>query len=382
MPNDKDFKIKNGLQVGGAYIEKVGTITGNADVDLSTGNVFDYTPTANATFTFSNAGATEHSFVLSVTGDEVAQGYDLANASYDSVSFSVAGQDTTPKGFFFKPDGEKFYVVGGDGFDVNEYDLSIAWDITTASYVQKYDFDLKDFSPGGAFFKPDGTKLYMVGGTSDSVHEYSLSTAWNISTASFSQTFSVVAQDTSPSGLFFKADGTKMYISGFSGQDINEYNLSTAWNISTASYVQNFSISAQETRPTDLFFKPDGTLMYVIGDLGDDVNEYALSTAWDVSTASYVQNFSLAAQDGTPSGFSFKPDGTKMYVIGSVTDSIYQYSTSGTPAAATFTYPASVAWPNGVPPTAPAVGETDVLTFYTEDGGTTYNGFQAGDAMQ
>ena len=39
-----DFKIKNGLQLGGAFVEKVGTISGNADVDLSTGNVFDYTP--------------------------------------------------------------------------------------------------------------------------------------------------------------------------------------------------------------------------------------------------------------------------------------------------------------------------------------------------
>lgn len=51
-------------------------------------------------------------------------------------------------------------------------------------------------------------------------------------------------------------------------------------------------------------------------------------------------------------------------------------------ATVTITYPASVKFPNAVPPTAPAVGETDVLTFYTEDGGTTYYGFQAGDAMQ
>jgi len=47
----------------------------------------------------------------------------------------------------------------------------------------------------------------------------------------------------------------------------------------------------------------------------------------------------------------------------------------------TITYPASVDWPGGTAPDAPASGETDVLVFYTVDGGTTWYGFQAGDAL-
>ena len=35
----------------------------------------------------------------------------------------------------------------------------------------------------------------------------------------------------------------------------NEYNLSTAWDLSTASYSQNFSFQASETTsPLDLYF--------------------------------------------------------------------------------------------------------------------------------
>ncbi len=56
-------------------------------------------------------------------------------------------------------------------------------------------------------------------------------------------------------------------------------------------------------------------------------------------------------------------------------------STTPPPPPATITYPASVDWPSGTAPTAPASGETDVYTFYTTDGGTTYYGFQVGDAM-
>ena len=47
----------------------------------------------------------------------------------------------------------------------------------------------------------------------------------------------------------------------------------------------------------------------------------------------------------------------------------------------TLTWPASVDWPGGTAPDAPADTETDVFVFYTVDGGTNWYGFQAGDAM-
>ena len=361
--------------------QSVGTVTGS-DVDLSSGQYFEYTPAADTTFTFSNAPAsgTAAGFALAVTGAEAASGYDLANASYDSVSFSVAAQQANPRGIFFKPDGAKMYIMGASDRDVEEYDLSTAWDISTASYLQNFSVTAQETNPEDIFFKPDGTKMYITGRSGDDVNEYDLSTAWDVSTASYLQNFSVNLQESIPRGMFFKPDGLKMYVLGDSGDDVNEYDLSTAWDISTASYLQNFSVTAQETNPEDIFFKPDGTKMYITGRSGDDVNEYDLSTAWDVSTASYLQNFSVSAQEAAPTGVFFKSDGTKMYIVGASGKAVYQYST-GTSAPATFNYPTAVDWPSGTAPDAPAVGETDVLVFYTEDGGTTYYGFQAGDAM-
>ena len=253
---------------------------------------------------------------------------DLANASYDSVSFSVAGEETTPSGLFFKPNGTKVYVIGQAGDDVNEYDLSTAWDVSTASYLQNFSVASQETTPTGLFFKSDGSKMYITGfGGGGDVNEYDLITAWDVSTASYLQNFSVASQETGPSGLFFKPDGTKMYIMGSSGDDVNEYDLSSAWDVSTASYLQNFSVFGREASPQALFFNPDGTKMYIMGSSGDDVNEYDLSSAWDISTASYLQIFSVASQDTVPTGLFFKSDGSKMYVIGAVTDTIYQYST-------------------------------------------------------
>jgi hypothetical protein len=148
---------------------------------------------------------------------------DLANASYDSVSFSVAGQETSPRELFFKPDGLKVYVSGGTGDDINEYDLGTAWDISTASYVQNFSVAAQEGSPN-VTFKPDGTKMYVVGSLNDAVNEYSLSSAWDISTASYVQNFSVSAQENMPYGLFFKSDGSKMYIVGLTNDTIYQYS--------------------------------------------------------------------------------------------------------------------------------------------------------------
>jgi DNA-binding beta-propeller fold protein YncE len=282
-------------------------------------------------------------YVIGQVGDDVNE-YDLSTAWDISTavflqSFSVAAQEINPQGLFFKPDGTKMYVVGASGDAVHEYDLSTAWDVSTASFVsigywdistavflQSFSVAAQETLPTGIFFKPDGTKMYVVGSTGDDVNEYGLSTAWDISTSTFLQSFSVAAQETAPQGLFFKPDGLKMYVVGISGDDVNEYGLSTAWDISTSTFLQLFSVAAQETFPNGIFFKPNGTKMYVVGSNGDDVNEYDLRTAWDISTSTFLQLFSVAAQEKNPTGIFFKPDGTKMFIVGLITDAVYSYT--------------------------------------------------------
>ena len=361
-------------------IYQYSTVLTTKTLDLSTGSVFEVTPTSDIQVTLSNPAASGTSSGATLLLNSVATStYDLANAVYDGVSFSVAAQDTQPYEVTFKPDGTKMYIVGITGDNVYEYDLSTAWDISTASFLQSFSVAAQDTSPLGVSFKTDGTKMYIVGGAGQDVNEYNLSTAWNLSTASFLQRFSVAAQETSPRSVFFKTDGNKMYVIGWSGKDVNEYNLSTAWDVSTASFSQTFSVAAQASQPYGLFFKSDGTGMYVIDETSASVFEYNLITPWDVSTASFLQSFSVSAQETGPLGVSFKPDGTKMYIIGYGGDTIYQYSTA-TPA--TITYDSALQWSGGTAPTSPAIGETDIITFNTTDGGTTYKSVQSIDGAK
>jgi hypothetical protein len=270
--------------------------------------------------------------VLKLAARGVASGpnpnaWDVSQISPNPSSFSVQNEDASPTDLFFKSDGTKMYVLGTDGDDVNEYSLSSAWNITTASYVQNFSVSAKETGPTGLFFSSDGSRMFIVGSASDNVHHYALSSAWDISTASFVRSFSVNAQDTSPQALFFKPDGTKMYVVGGTGDDVNEYSLSTAWDISTASYVQNFSVATQDTGPSGIYIRDDGEKMYIVGNANDSVYQYGLSTPWDISTSSLEETKSLGT--ATPIGVYFKDDGTIMFTVDFTDDDVYAYLFNG-----------------------------------------------------
>jgi sugar lactone lactonase YvrE len=254
---------------------------------------------------------------------------DLTTATFVD-SFSVAGQDTSPQAIAFNTDGTKMFVVGNTGDDVNEYALSTGFDVSTASFTDAFSVASQDTAPTGIAFSTDGTKMFVVGNANNAVYEYTLSTGFDVSTATFVDSFSVSAQDTSAYGLAFNTDGTKMFVAGLVGEDVNEYALSTGFDVSTASFTDAFSVSAQDTALYGLAFNANGAKMFVTGLDATSVYEYALSTVFDVSTASYSQSFSVGTQDIYPVGIAFNTDGTKMFVVGQAGIDVNEYDISRT----------------------------------------------------
>jgi hypothetical protein len=259
-------------------------------------------------------------------------GFDVSTAAF-SQTFSISSQDSFPEGLAFNTNGTKMFVVGANNDNVYEYNLSTGFDVSTASYSQSFSVSSQDGAPRGVAFNSDGTKMFIVGYLGQDVNEYTLSTGFDVSTASYSQNFSVATEETTPRGIAFNTDGTKMFIIGQTGDDVNEYTLSTGFDVSTASYSQNFSVASQDTSPITISFNANGTKMFLLGDANDTVYEYDLSTGFDVSTASYSQSFSVTAQETNPRGLAFNTDGTKMFVLGNTGDDVTEYDL--TPAQVT-----------------------------------------------
>ena len=69
--------------------------------------------------------------------------------------------------------------------------------------------------------------------------------------------------------------------------------------------------------------------MYITGNEGRDINEYTLSTAFDISsTVTHKGSYSVSSSDGDSgaTGFSFNNDGTKLFTTGFTNDRVNEHS--------------------------------------------------------
>ena len=274
-------------------------------------------------------------YYLGSTNDTIYQynlttAYDISTATYASKSLSVNAQETTPTGLAFSSDGTKAYIVGSISDNIRQYTLSTAWDISTGTYASKtLAIGTQDGASSGLAFSSDGTKAYVIGDTNNTIYQYNLSTAWDISTGSYaSKSFGVGGIETSPSGISFKPDGTKLYFIGASADTVYQYTLSTAWDISTASTdSKSTNLAFNDTTPVGLAFNDSGTKCYMLGGTGIILYEYPVGTAWDASTINngYI---GILSQDTTSQAIYFKPDGTRMYMLGASNDRVFEYNLS------------------------------------------------------
>lgn len=119
-----------------------------------------------------------------------------------------------------------------------------------------------------------------------------------------------------PTGLAFKPDGTKMFVAQSAQNYISEYTLTIPWQVNTASFTTNsaFFYSATGSLPSTsqgVTFKPDGTKMYIITGAGDRFGEFNLSTPWQVNTATISQTLDLA-----PSANSITVSNSAIDIVG------------------------------------------------------------------
>jgi hypothetical protein len=124
--------------------------------------------------------------------------------------------------------------------------------------------------------------MFVVGYTGDAVYEYALTTGFDVSTASFTDSFSVATQETIPRGLAFNTDGSKMFIVGSSGDDVNEYAVGSF--VSTSGFNP-----VHTTSSTNTTYWTDINSMTADQAAGDGNVYYAISTD-DRTTWTVIDN--------------------------------------------------------------------------------------------
>lgn len=247
---------------------------------------------------------------------------ELLGKTYNTTTQTVAG-----RGIFIRADGLKMFVCSDNsssGQDIYRYSLSTAWDVTTATYDSNTVNIYSDTNVGTTciWFSDDGLKMYIGNGYTDAMYEFTLSIAWDLSsTVTLNDTFAMSPMQ-NLADFYFSPDGKRVIGLRGNGGILYSYTMSSAWDLTTISYDSiSISINGISNYNGGVTLSPDGQRM-ICTDASSpnaDIYEYYLTTPWDISTATNVPATTLILSfsgGGTRDCACFtNADGTLLYVI-------------------------------------------------------------------
>ena len=305
-----------GLPITFSHTVTSGSLGSTATVSQNA-NVFTITPSTNSahegSFSLTFSASDGNSVTQAVSAFTLTFGFNLPNGSYDSKSFDpyISNNSNTNRLIWrptFSHDGTKLFVPGNSpNKNIASFTLSTAWDVSTASYTASF----------------SANSITSTQHTTDSVHK-----------------------------VLFNANGTKMFLihKGSSqsqspaqgGTAILAYSLSSAYDLtSTITYINGYSlsVSGSVTVPFDGAFSVDGTRLFILSYSADEIVQFNLSTGFDVSTISTTSNsFDFSNQSTDVRSFAINPAGTKLFCLKHQMGEIYEYSLSTGWDASTISY--------------------------------------------
>jgi DNA-binding beta-propeller fold protein YncE len=292
----------------------------------------DFTPDGSRMFVMDRILDNVHEYSLSTP-------WSVDTAVGPGSSFYVGTQNSDPFGIAIDPSGVHMYIVGISQNFIHQYEMSTAFDVQTATYTSK-SLATVETDTTGVFIKPDGSQIFITGYASDLIRTFDLSTPFDVSTGVASSTFSV--GDEEPYGLWFKSDGTELYVSKETGDKIDQYTLSTAWNVATAGFTTTFFTGDENDLPAEVQLSPSGDKLFVADYYTRSIVQYPLSVAWDISSASTgIRTAYELGEEGTRrlAGFAIDNGGTRLYALdNTTTNRIIQYEMSTAFDVSTISY--------------------------------------------
>jgi hypothetical protein len=281
-------------------------------------------------------------------------------------------------GLAMNNDGTKMYYKRQAISQIDEYTLSTPYDVSTAtspaSYVTSYP------NVTGMIVANNGEKLYLYDTTGTSFREFTFDTPYDIT--SLNETGSFASPDVNSIGGFdFSIDGRILYVLGFDDV-VYAYKLGIPWQLGSANSTafQTLDVSPIATiNPIDIRFNKNGDYMYICD--AYVVRSYKLATAWDITTHTsigsqshaYGMDYPAISDDGTHAFFVTASNDIRGFTI----DTSYNVPADNAIVISGSTNQEFVRFVNVVDTVATISGDglaTDFITSYTNDTDLTLSG--------
>lgn len=188
-----------------------------------------------------------------------------------------------PNAIRWNPDGSEFYVLF-ENAEVAALPAVDAWDmgvgdehVGSISPLDVGDVSGQMSAAEGLDFADGGSKMYVTDG-GENVHEFNLSTPYRPSTASFVQSWAAFG---SPApGVVVKEDGSKAAVVE-GGTNISVYEMSTPYDIGTASFQSSMGVGNEMSQASGISIADGGLSVYAINEDQGIIVKYRLDSAWD-----------------------------------------------------------------------------------------------------
>ena len=358
--------------VSGAALTAVSTSGANQTVNFDTTDIHVSTLDAESvTYTFSNTNQVE-ALTLSLKNNILIP--DSVQGVFLSYSVDLSSDFSQCYGVGFKSDGTKAYIRGytGSAHTIKQYSLSTAWDLRTATLDGSLGVAMSSFVENGVpLFKSDGTKMYTA---NNGYYQYSLTTPWDITSGVTADglVHSSAAADLAGS---VNPDGTKFYSStSGSGTQIAETVLTTPWDFSTATTTQYglANLSGVYTNLLGITLISSGNKIIARGDnvfSGYGIMLMNLVAPYDASSSTWdpAENY-LYDSPSSSFGVSTDTSDTYMYLGTGSSSTVEVFTINGLPS---LTFPTSIVNSSSI--STPNYQDEFNIDLFTYDGGTSYH---------
>jgi len=170
----------------------------------------------------------------------------------------------------FSTDGTKMLVKAHTHYSVTTYSLSTPWDISTATSWKNQSFESYNY-PAHFDISPDGTKLFFIAPTGSSntmnLYKTTLSTPWDVTTFGTVSSVSTGQIGSGHGELRLSDDGMWVFVGYYPGSNparIRVFALPSAWDISSISLSETVNLDSDFNSETPIIsFSDNGNMVSI-----------------------------------------------------------------------------------------------------------------------
>jgi hypothetical protein len=240
--------------------------------------------------------------------------------AYSGKFLDVSDETEDARATFWKPDGTIIFIVGRISNNLVAYKVNEPWQVNSAEFLDQ--INIPGAFQHGIHFRDDGKMLWIFDRTS--IWSYNLETAWDITTISDGLNTDLSAFMQRGHDIDFKPDGTILFIDDRNVGAIFELSLSTPWDVTTATLSFTLDISDQQKEVRGVEFIKDGEIMMLMDTGRNEVLQYNLTKPWDISTAVFFDTYDVSTLTSQGRGLSFNANENIIYITGRDEKKVFQ----------------------------------------------------------